>query len=81
MVNATALTTSGFAIAGISYAKDYATWVLQELEARAGTVGNDPPSIVTFKLTGEVSDYKTKDVPPSGDISPFGALVGCNNTD
>ena len=81
VVNATALTTSGFALAEISYAKDYATWALQELEARAGTVGNDPPSIVTFVLTGEVSDYQNKDVPPSGAISPFGALVGCNNTD
>ena len=65
-VNATATIVSGFAIAKISYAKEYATWAIQELEARAGTVGNDPPSVVTFVLPGLGTDYTSPQNPPPG---------------
>ncbi len=78
-VNATATTISGFAIAKVSYAKAYATWVQMVLEARAGTIGNDPPITSTFFLTGAASDYTVKASPPPGVVSPYGSAAGCNN--
>jgi len=79
-VNATATTVSGFAIAKISYAKDFAYWVFEDLEARAGTVGNDPPSVVTLELSGADTDYKTQTTNPPGQLSPFGSGGSCSNT-
>lgn len=78
-VNATATTISGFAIAKIAYAKDFATWVVEDLEARAGTVGNDPPSIARLLLTGAAPDYTTQTVAPPGVSSPFGISASCAN--
>lgn len=78
-VNPTATTVSGFAIAKISYAKNYANWVNMDLEARAGTVGNDPPSVVTVTLPGAASDYDKETIAPPGVDSPFGQAAGCNN--
>lgn len=79
-VNATATTVAGFAIAEISYAKEFAYWVDVELEARAGTAGNDPPSTVLFTLPGVTGDYTVETVSPPGVTSPFGIAAGCNNT-
>jgi hypothetical protein len=79
-VNPTAATIGGFATAEISYAKEFAYWVDVELEARAGTAGNDPPSTVVFTLPGYVGDYTVETVSPPGAISPFGASTGCDNT-
>ena len=78
-VNATATTIAGFAIAKIAYAKDFSTWVVEDLEARAGTVGNDPPSIARLLLTGAAADYTTQTIPPPGVISPFGQSGVCTN--
>lgn len=74
------ITTSGFAIAEISYAKDFAHWVKVELEARAGTAGNDPPSTVVFDLPGLTSDYAVETQEPPGLHGPFGRAAGCDNT-
>ncbi len=79
-VNATATTVGGFATAQISYAKEFAYWVDVELEARAGTAGNDPPSIVLFTLPGVSGDYTVETVAPPGVVSPFGVAAGCDNT-
>lgn len=79
-VNSTASTISGFAVAEIRYAKDFAYWVVNELEARAGTAGNDPPSVVTLELPGLASDYTDPLIAPPGERSPFGIAVGCDNT-
>lgn len=81
-VNATATTdANGFAQAVISYAKSYAFWVDVTLEARAGTVGNDPPATVQLTLPGAASDYNNQTIsPPGGTNGPFGILAGCNNT-
>lgn len=79
-VNATATTASGFAVAQISYAKQYGSWVNMVLEARAGTVGNDPPATAVIDLANASSDYTNQAVPPPGDISPWGQSASCNNT-
>ncbi|MBY0579525.1 MAG: Ig-like domain-containing protein [Burkholderiales bacterium] len=80
-VNGTTTTdVNGFALATISYAKNYAYWVTVTLEARAGVVGNDPPSTATLLLPGLVSDYSNPTVAPPGQASPFGLLAGCNNS-
>jgi len=71
-VNATGTTVGGFAVARISYAKEYAKWTVMELEARAGTIGNDPPSIAVVPLPGADADYAGADKTPPGVISPFG---------
>lgn len=62
----------GFATATLTYAKEYAYWAEVVLEARAGVVGNDPPSTATFFLPGQASDYSDLTVAPPGQISPFG---------
>ncbi len=77
-VNATALTTAGFATATITYAKSYATWVVDDLEARAGTVGNDPPAVITLGLPAAAADFTNQTVPPAFVISPYGEGVGVN---
>ena len=77
-VNTTALTTSGFAIATITYAKEFASWVTVDLEARAGTIGNDPPNVVTLVLPGADSDYRNLAANPPGLISPFGVGSGAD---
>jgi len=79
-VNATATTVSGFAIAKLSYAKEFAYWTQMDLEGRAGTVGNDPPSVTTVLLPGASTDYNKADIAPPGLYSPFGVTAGCNNT-
>lgn len=72
-VTATALTdATGVAPATLTYAKSYATWTEQILEARTGVAGNDPPAHVTFVLPGLGSDYTNASVAPPGRISPFG---------
>jgi len=71
-VTATATTVSGFAIAQISYAKEFSFWAQMDLEARAGTVGNDPPTVVTVLLEGATDDYGSETVVPPGVVSPFG---------
>jgi len=72
-VNATATTdANGFAIATISYAKDYANWIEVMLEARAGTAGSDPPAQATFTLPGQTNDYIVQNIAPPGVVSPFG---------
>lgn len=79
-VNATATTdANGFALATISYAKGYAYWATFTLEARAGTVGNDPPSTTTYYLQGASSDYNNQTVAPPGQPSPFGKANSCYN--
>jgi hypothetical protein len=79
-VNTTARTVGGFATAEVVYAKEYAHWVTVELEARAGTAGNDPPSSVIFMLPGLTSDYTVETQDPPGKFSPFGVASGCDNT-
>ena len=77
-VNATATTTAGFATATITYAKQFAFWVRDDLEARAGTVGNDPPAVVTLVLPGAAADYADLSIPPPGQLSPYGVGSGAN---
>lgn len=80
-VNGTATTdANGFALATISYAKSYAYWVEVVLEARAGVVGNDPPANTLLILPGVAADYSTQAVSPPGQLSSFGILAGCNNS-
>lgn len=80
-VTATATTdANGFALATISYAKSYAYWVKVTLEARAGVVGNDPPSTADYLLQGAAADYSSASVSPPGQISAFGIAAGCDNT-
>lgn len=77
-VNATGTTDSnGIAFATLTYPKSYATWTEVQLQASAGVVGNDPPTTATFFLVGLASDYTNKDVPPPGEISPFGQVQDC----
>lgn len=81
VVNGTATTNAnGFATATLSYSKDYAHWAAVVLEARAGVVGNDPPSRASFVLLGLAADYSDKDVFPPGRISPFGTSSSCTDT-
>jgi hypothetical protein len=92
IVNATATTdASGIANATLTYPKDHATWTEVILEARAGVVGNDPPALVKFFLPALASDFSDVNVPPPGQISPYGAgdplaipagngPSGCTNT-
>lgn len=84
VVNPTAKTVGGFATATISYAKEYATWVAFDLEARAGVVGNDPPNVVTASLPGATADYTKPDTAPPGAVSLFGVGAApdniCTNT-
>jgi hypothetical protein len=77
-VNATGTTdANGIALATLTYPKSYATWTEVQLQASAGVVGNDPPTTATFFLVGLASDYTNKDVPPPGEISPFGVVQNC----
>ncbi|MDO8263208.1 MAG: Ig-like domain-containing protein [Gallionella sp.] len=83
-VNPTSTTVNGFTEATITYPKSYATWVQEDLEARTGTVGNDPPAVVTLVLPGAAADYADLAVAPPGQTSPFGVGSGvdavCTNT-
>lgn len=79
-VNPTATTdANGFAMATITYAKNFASWTEVTLEARAGTVGNDPPNTVVFFLPGLGGDYSVDNPTVPGAISPFGASSDCAN--
>lgn len=79
-VNPTATTdANGFAMATITYAKNFASWAEVTLEARAGTVGNDPPNTVIFFLPGLGGDYSIDNPTVPGAISPFGASSDCAN--
>ena len=79
-VNAIGTTdANGIAIATLTYPKSYAAWAEVQLQARAGVVGNDPPTTATFFLVGLASDYTNKDVPPPGQLSPFGTVQSCAN--
>lgn len=79
-VNPSATTVSGFATADLRYAKEFAYWVQMDLEARAGTVGNDPPSVTTVLMPGASSDYNKVDTLPPGAVSPFGVSTVCTDT-
>lgn len=79
-VNASAVTdVNGIAIASIVYPKSYAAWTEVTLEATAGVVGTDPPTRVTFVLTGLATDYANIQVSPPGGISPFGKGALCTD--
>jgi len=79
-VNATATTNSnGIALATLEYPKSFATWVEVRLQASAGVVGNDPPTLATFFLVGLASDYTNQNVPPPGVFSPYGLAAVCSN--
>ena len=67
------------AFATLTYPKSYAYWAEVELQARAGVVGNDPPTKARFFLEGLASDYANKDVAPPGALSPFGQATVCSN--
>jgi len=79
-VNTSAVTdASGIATAVITYPKDHATWAEYILEARTGVTSNDPPTVATFFLVGLASDYTDKNVPPPGQLSPYGTAGVCTN--
>ena len=79
-VNTSAVTdASGIATAVITYPKDHATWAEYQLEARSGVTSNDPPTVATFFLVGLASDYTDKNVPPPGQLSPYGTAGVCTN--
>jgi hypothetical protein len=80
VVNTNAPTVGGFAIAKVSYAKEFATWVQMDLEARAGTVANDPPSVYTMRLPMFSEDIKDATKPPPGLNSPYGIGSSCADT-
>ena len=71
---------SGVATAVITYPKNYSFWAEVTLEARAGVVGNDPPTTQTFFLDGPSSDYSDLKVSPPGQLSPFGVGASCFDT-
>ncbi len=78
-VTASAITdASGIASAFIVYPKNYATWTGVTLEARAGVIGNDPPSTAYYGLAGIITDYTSPASPP-GATSPFGTAAICTN--
>lgn len=78
-VNATANTVGGFAIANITYPQDHATWVQVDLEARAGVIGNDPPTVVSVILPGADVDYNNLSIQPPGVLSPYGVGNLCTD--
>lgn len=71
---------NGIALATITYPKDHSYWTEVTLEARTGVVGNDPPTTQTFFLPGPAEDYNSVDVPPPGQLSPFGTGMFCTDT-
>lgn len=80
-VNATATTdANGYAIASLTYNKNYAYWVQLVLEARTMVTGNDPPALVTVLFPGAASDYADITIQVPGAVSPFGATSSCANT-
>ncbi len=79
-VNATATTVSGYAVANISFPAQYGGWVQVILEARAGVVGNDPPTTSVYLLYNDVDEYTDVTVPPPGQFSPFGVGGVCTDT-
>lgn len=79
-VNAFGMTdVNGVATASIVYPKNYAAWTEVTLEATAGVVGTDPPTRVTFVLSGLATDYTNIQVSPPGQFSPFGKGVLCTD--
>ena len=78
-VNKTATTTGGIATATITYPQDHATWVWLVLEATAGTVGNSPPTTVTFKLPALATEFLSQSPTPAWATSPYGAGIIPNN--
>jgi len=80
VVNATANTdATGYAIATITYSKNYAYWVQLDLEARTLVSGNDPPAVVAVTLPGLASDYGSTAIAPPGQYSPFGVGSLCTD--
>ncbi len=80
-VNASGTTdAAGNATATLTYPKDHAYWTYVTLEARTGVVGNDPPTTATFLLPGPSSDYNNLAISPPGQLSPYGIVLNCANT-
>jgi hypothetical protein len=71
---------NGIAVAVITYPKNYSWWSEVILEARAGVVGNDPPTTTKFFLPGLASEYKDAAIEPPGRLSPYGISNSCANT-
>lgn len=80
VVNTSATTVGGFANATITYSKNYADWVVMQLEARTTVAGNDPPSVVLVPLVGAASDYTNSSIAPPGEFSPWGIDGNCGDT-
>jgi hypothetical protein len=79
-VNASDTTDAyGYAIATITYVKNYATWAVMDLQARTNVTSNDPPAVVTVPLVGAAADYGAGIGVPPGQISPFGEGAAPNN--
>jgi hypothetical protein len=79
LVNNNAPTVGGYATATITYSKNYAGWVVMDLEARTQVTGNDPPAVVTVPLVGAAADYSNTGIAPPGMPSPFGQGTSPNN--
>ena len=71
----------GTAVVEITYAKSFATWVDAWVTvAASGVAGTEGrATFVLDPVPASAAAIKAVDVPPAFQISPFGALAGCNN--
>jgi hypothetical protein len=68
-------TVDGRATISLTYAESYAPWVELQLTASATVSGTESTTAVTFTVEGSSPDFTTKNVPPAGTTSPFGASL------
>jgi hypothetical protein len=62
----------GRATLSLTYAESYAPWVEIQLKAEAVVSGTASSKSTTFFVVGSSEDFSEAEVPPAGDISPFG---------
>jgi len=67
-------TANGLATLSLTYAEQYANWIVLRLTSAAVVAGTESKTSAEFFITGLATDFSDEKVTPPGAISPFGSL-------
>lgn len=67
-------TAVGRATLSLIYAESYAPWVEMELRTSATVSGTESNTRVSFITSGSATDFTNENLPPAGQVSPFGRV-------
>ena len=65
----------------LTYAQEDTGWILVELRAVASVTGSEFAETQIFALPGLADDFNQQNVPPPGQVSPYGQDGDCATTD